>query len=185
MGGVFRSKLWSSQIWSFPKWGGGGILVFNSRKGYSGKFGPKFTVQPETCLCITVVFYILRMWRLMTHRNISKNHVALIVWTSLYTDYQHQCFRVTNNIVVAKLLRFLVSTHVVCERLTVMYYIFQLQAFLVQNSLSATTQVFQECWSGVPLPLPLPPLPFPSPNRVLRRLYVETNFCIPRRYHLV
>ena len=21
--GVFRSKLWSSQIWSFPKWGGG------------------------------------------------------------------------------------------------------------------------------------------------------------------
>ena len=29
--GVFRSKLWS------------------------GKFGPKFTVRPETCLCITVV----------------------------------------------------------------------------------------------------------------------------------
>ena len=24
-GGVFWSKLWSSQIWSFPKWGGGGI----------------------------------------------------------------------------------------------------------------------------------------------------------------
>ena len=22
-GGVFQSKLWSSQIWSFPKWGGG------------------------------------------------------------------------------------------------------------------------------------------------------------------
>ena len=85
VGGLFRSKLWSSQIWSFPKWGGysgvnfghpksevfrnggeGGILVFNSRKGLSGKFGPKFTVQPETCLCITVVSYILRMWRLMT-----------------------------------------------------------------------------------------------------------------------
>ena len=40
-GGVFRSKLWS------------------------GKFGPKFTVRPETCLCITVVSHILRMWRLM------------------------------------------------------------------------------------------------------------------------
>ena len=52
-GGVFRSKLWSSQIWSFPKWGGGGFLVWNSRKGLSGKFGQKFTVQPETCLCIT------------------------------------------------------------------------------------------------------------------------------------
>ena len=32
--------------------GGGGILVFNSRKGYSGKFGPKFTVQPETFLVV-------------------------------------------------------------------------------------------------------------------------------------
>ena len=81
-GGVFQSKLWSSQIWSFPKWGGvfrsklwsfkiwsfpkwGGFLVFNSRKGLSGKFGQKFTVQPETCLCITVVSPILRMWRLM------------------------------------------------------------------------------------------------------------------------
>ena len=72
-GGVFRSKLWSSQIWSFPKWGGysrvnfghlksevfrnvggrGGFLVWNSGKGLSGKFGQKFTVQPETCLCIT------------------------------------------------------------------------------------------------------------------------------------
>ena len=40
-GGVFPSKLWS------------------------GRFGPKFTVRPETCLCITVVSHILRMWRLM------------------------------------------------------------------------------------------------------------------------
>ena len=49
----------------FSEMGGGrGILVFNSRKGLSGKFGPKFTVQPETCLCITVVSHILRMWRL-------------------------------------------------------------------------------------------------------------------------
>ena len=59
----------------FPNGGEGGILVFNSRKGYSGKFGPKFTVQPETCLCITVVSHILRMWRLISpgvkgHRDI-------------------------------------------------------------------------------------------------------------------
>ena len=45
--------------------GGGGFLVWDSRKGLSGKFGPKFTVQPETCLCITVVSHILRMWRLI------------------------------------------------------------------------------------------------------------------------
>ena len=50
--------------------GGGAFLVFNSRKGLSGKFGPKFTVQPETCLCITVVSHILRMWRLIKCRNI-------------------------------------------------------------------------------------------------------------------
>ena len=41
----------------------------------------------------------------------------------------------------------LVSTHVVCERLSVMHYTFQLPEFLVQNSMSAPTQVFQECWS--------------------------------------
>ena len=32
----------------------------------------------------------------------------------------------------------------------------RLSEFLVRNSLSAPTQVFQKCWSGVP-PLPLPP----------------------------
>ena len=43
-GGVFRSKLWSSQIWSFPKWGGySGVNfghpkseVFQNGGGYSG-----------------------------------------------------------------------------------------------------------------------------------------------------
>ena len=48
----------------------------------------------------------------------------------------------------------LVFSYVLCERLSVMNYTFQLVEFLVQNSLSAPTQVFQECWSGVPL-LPL------------------------------
>ena len=36
--------------------GGGGFLVWNSRKGLSGGFGQKFTVwgmRTETCLCIT------------------------------------------------------------------------------------------------------------------------------------
>ena len=39
-----------------------------------------------------------------------------------------------------------------------MHYTFQLVEILVKNSLSASTQVFQECWSGAPLPL-LPPPP--------------------------
>ena len=34
----------------------------------------------------------------MAQRYISKNHVATIVWTSLYIDYQHQCFNVTNGL---------------------------------------------------------------------------------------
>ena len=55
----------------FENVGGGVFLVFNSRKGLSGKFGPKFTVQPETCLCITVVSHI-RMWRLKSAKNPSK-----------------------------------------------------------------------------------------------------------------
>ena len=79
-GGVFQSKLKSSHIQSFP-WGGGysGVNfghpksrsfpweggVFRT-KLWSGKFGPKFTVQPETCLCITVVSHTLCVWRLMT-----------------------------------------------------------------------------------------------------------------------
>ena len=49
---------------------------------------------------------------------------------------------------------FLVSTYVVCERLSVMHYTCQLPEFLVQNSLSAPTQVFQECWSEPPPPPP-------------------------------
>ena len=38
------------------------------------------------------------------------------------------------------------------ERLSMINYTFQLVEFLVQISLSASTQVFQECWSGVPPP---------------------------------
>ena len=49
----------------------------------------------------------------------------------------------------------LVSTYVVYERLSVMRYTFQLPEFLVQNSLSVSTQVLQECWSE-PLLLPRP-----------------------------
>ena len=48
--GVNFGHLKSELFWN--GWGGG-FLVWNSRKGLSGKFGQKFTVQPETCLCIT------------------------------------------------------------------------------------------------------------------------------------
>ena len=58
--------------------------------------------------------------------------------------------------------------------------------------LECPTQVFQECWSGVPttplkmkiwadlgtLDLSWSGVP-PNPHRVLRSSYVETNFCIP------
>ena len=39
----------------------------------------------------------------------------------------------------------LVSTHVVCERISAMQEQARLPEFLVQNSLSAPTQVFEEC----------------------------------------
>ena len=58
--------------------GGGGFLVFNSRKGLSGKFGPKFTVQPETSLCITVVSHILRMWRLKSEMSLTISNLPSI-----------------------------------------------------------------------------------------------------------
>ena len=95
-GGVFRSKLWSSQIWSFPKWGRGSFLVFNSRKGLSGKFGPKFTVQPETCLCITVVSHIPRMWRLkIDHDN--RQHQSSI------------CIKITKNCLILGEITFVIT----------------------------------------------------------------------------
>ena len=50
----------------------------------------------------------------------------------------------------------LVYTHVVCERLSAMQEQARLPEFLVQNSLSAPTQVFQECWSALPLTPPPP-----------------------------
>ena len=73
-GGVFRSKLWSSQIWSFPKGVGGGFLVWNSRKGLSWEFGQKFTVWgmcTGMCFASQIVSHILRMWRLMWLHNVT------------------------------------------------------------------------------------------------------------------
>ena len=58
----------------------------------------------------------------------------------------------------------LVSTHVVCERLSVMHYTLQLVQFFIQISLSVPTQVFQECWSLVWSP-PHPPPPPPTNTR--------------------
>ena len=55
-------------------------------------------------------------------------------------------------------LFFLVSTSVVCHRPSAMkgLPVFGMAIFFAQNSLSAPTQVFQECWSEPP-PSPLPP----------------------------
>ena len=56
VGGGGYSRVNSGHLKSevFRNGGGeGGFLVSNSRKGLSGKFGQKFFVQPETCLCIT------------------------------------------------------------------------------------------------------------------------------------
>ena len=66
-GGGYFGVNWLSQIWSFPKWGGGDFLVWNSRKGLSGKFGQKFTVWgmcTGMCYASQIVSHILRMWRL-------------------------------------------------------------------------------------------------------------------------
>ena len=48
----------------------------------------------------------------------------------------------------------LVSTHVVCERLSAMQQRAKLPEFLVQISLRAHTQVFPEYWYGLPPPPP-------------------------------
>ena len=76
-GGVFRSKLWSSQIWSFPKWrgGGGGFLVWNSRKGLSGKFGQKFTVWG---MC-TGMCYASRITDSLSHTTYVETNKTLLV----------------------------------------------------------------------------------------------------------
>ena len=60
-----NSETEKSKCQDLPKFQfSGGRGVFQS-KLWSGKFGPKFTVRPKTCLCITVVSHILRMWRLI------------------------------------------------------------------------------------------------------------------------
>ena len=94
----------------------------------------------------------------------------------------------------------LVSTHVVCERISAMQEQARLPEFLVQNSLSAPTQAFEEC--GVQSTLPLPPPPrnenlvrtwdfgfqlvqSNSPRHLCGSCCVETNRCIPQGYRLV
>ena len=70
----------------------------------------------------------------------------------------------------------LVSTYVVCVRLSVMHYTFQWPEFLIKNSLSAPTQIFQECWSGVP----------PPPHENLRRSWhfgFELVWNTPPQHH--
>ena len=91
---------------------------------------------------------------------------AVQLTSGWYTSYWNAClFRhiwwiqiIHEGVLQSTMVKcFLVSTYVVCERLSVIHYTFQLPEFLVQNSLSAPTQVFQECWSEPPPPCP-PPL---------------------------
>ena len=115
-------------------------------------------------------------------------------------DFATHLFNDTYN----PIYRSLVSTHVVYERLSLMHYHIPVSKYLVQNFLSAATQVFQECWSGVP-----PPPPPRSPSENLGRSWhlefewvwstclipppppssgswcVGTNRCIPQGYRLI
>ena len=68
-GGVFRSKLWSSQIWSFSL--GGGAFWFEIPEGafwriWTKNYCLRWTVQKPACAS-QIVSHILRMWRLMIH----------------------------------------------------------------------------------------------------------------------
>ena len=104
---------------------------------------------------------------------------------------------------------YLVFTYVVFERLSVMHYTFQLVEFLVQNSLSALplpeNEILGRSWHfEFDLVYSNPPPPenkneilgrsrhfefdlvwSTPPPRVSGSSYMETNFCIPRGYHLV
>ena len=66
-----------------------------------------------------------------------------------YASYWNAFLFIVVPFLKAKLSNLLVSTYVVCERLSVMHYTFQLPEFLVQNSESSPT-----LWTT---PLPSPP----------------------------
>ena len=90
----------------------------------------------------------------------------------------------------------LVSTHVVCERISAMQEQARLPEFSVQNSLSAPTQVFEEC-GAQSTPPPTPTMKIwtwdfgfqlvqsNTPRHVCGSWCVETNRCIPQGYRLV
>ena len=87
--GVFRSKLWSSQIWSFPKWGGGagysrvnfGHLkseVFQNgggggeafwseipERGFLENLDKNLLFSQKPACASQIVSHILRVWRLI------------------------------------------------------------------------------------------------------------------------
>ena len=70
------------------------------------------------------------------------------IWTELGTGREPYYNRSVVELTASGIL--LVSTYVVCERLSVMQRQARLPEFFVQNSLSASTQVFQECWHEPP-----------------------------------
>ena len=90
-------------------------------------------------------------------------------------------------------LKLLFSLHIrsmsetICDALPHSSYQILAARICVQNSLSAPTQIFQKCWSGVPPP-PTRKLKcgqilalwvWVGPHPVSGSSYVETNFCIP------
>ena len=70
-GGVFRSKLWSSQIWSFPKWGGGGYSGLQFQKGVNWRIWTKIYCSARNLLVhhssLSHTTYVETNNRLMTN----------------------------------------------------------------------------------------------------------------------
>ena len=114
-GGVFQSKLWSSQIWSFLKWGGGysglnfGHLkseVFQNgggafwseipERGYLENLGKNLLFSQKPACASQTVSHILRMWRLTNIKScdvILKFKTSLgILWLLLKLCFRKYCF---------------------------------------------------------------------------------------------
>ena len=69
-GGVFWSKLWSSEVWSFPKLGGGGAFWSEiPERGFLENLDKNLLFSQEPACASQIVSHILRMWRLKSERN--------------------------------------------------------------------------------------------------------------------
>ena len=88
----------------------------------------------------------------------------------------------------------LVSTHVVCERLSAMHYHIPVNRIFGSKFLECPHSSISEMWSGVNLPPPSPQWKFgfsgvptiPPPSKDLSGSWcMKTNRCVPQGYHLV